>query len=295
MSMTGKIFTLGLCLCWGAGALCLAPVSGVRNDPKQPLSALYSEKTRGLLSRIRKTLERRGPLETLLYIGSAGDISTALAVSDCDTFLFVDALPYSVFDDFEESDLVQLREVYLDDKKRGWSKSEVLDFLVRSAEYPVRWELALLGAFIERERFDASEGAHEIVFTLPGDGRERKILYYTIEDAYDSRNYPESLKARIDRGIDLFLVKSFQPRELPREIADRIIRALSPAGTIVCDTYFEPFLDGFSSLEKHVDPGVRRYERMHGVSLGYEGHSVLFYSRRAGAFLFFKDGVHRSA
>jgi len=273
----------------------LAPESKIRDNARKDESFIYSKEKLEYYSIINKTVNREQEQKTLLYIGSAGDISSALLISGCDKFIFVDALPFKDFiEDMDDEELAEAKAIYLEDKEKGWSRSEILDFDIRAAEFPLLWELGMLNAVIYKNEYVDNLGAYEVQFKLPGDPIKKTIYYYKIYDANEDKYYPEDLKKMIRTGIDVFLLKAFQPTSLPLLITKEIISSLSVKGKIICETYHFPFFQQFHELIIECDPDVEKFEIANDINLAYKGHTTLFLRKNPDVMMIIPEQILKS-
>jgi hypothetical protein len=251
-----------------------APAAGER--------AFYPPEKEHYLRMIRENIARRRAARTVLYIGSAGDISTALACTDAATFIFVDALPFDRMDAEENG---PGRDAYIGEKTmQGWSRSETLDLDVLCARLPIIWELEALG--VQRSDIIMEVGVDRIPvvrFTLPGDDRERTIRYYRIASAYNADSYPAALREEIAAGIDVCMTKAFHRIAMPPAVTGLIIDSLNPGGVILTDDSNQWLADNAASLADVTGPEVRNYEQEHAMKFGYDEVNV--FARRGDVSL----------
>ena len=134
--------------------------------------------------KIQRAMRTKGLLSPeLVYDLSAADISSALLLTDAETFYFNDALAFGFDADPNDPRYARLKEAYLIDKSiKGYSNGVLLES-IGSVRVILEWELEMLGARnIRIERNASNLDRYEVSFDWSYDGSEafrkpRKIIY----------------------------------------------------------------------------------------------------------------------
>jgi len=247
------------------------------------------------LDLIRNTVNPGLDKTRVFYLGSAADISTALLATAGKLFIFADSLNYRPQEEFTAAEEARRKHSYLLEKGLlGWTRSEMLDIDIGCARYPLKWELESLGARIRTEKkMEAKGPVYEITFTLAGQSRERKIIYFEVADARDEWRYPAALISQLQQGVDFCIIKAFPNIRLSWGANALILENLNKGGVIITDNGRS--WSGYPAELEEIEPEeMRDYESKNHTQFGY--YPVrLFRKKTAGsqvsANLTIKDNI----
>lgn len=240
---------------------------------------VLSEERKEYLELIREKVNPHNDRDTVLYIGSGGDITTALLATNAKKFVFVDML------DFERLDYVEDEYTFLkyavEKYLQSWSLIGTLLLDINSAKEILLYELQTIEAKVieVKEEIINKDGdkRYKIRFILPGEDIEREIVYYEkdINVIYD--DYLKILVKEFydSGGIDFFITKAFS-FDLPYNLRESIFDLLNTNGYLIIDVTDETqWVKNYYYLEKIESQEIEDFERRYNFTFGHGVLSLL--------------------
>ncbi|MCR4336454.1 MAG: hypothetical protein NUV91_01425, partial [Candidatus Omnitrophica bacterium] len=228
-----------------------------------PANLRYLQRQRQLFYPQGKTARTKA-----VYLASGADISTILALTDADEFVFLDKMNFLPVADAVKSSTDPF-ENYLENKKEdGWAREGNLMNPGVGIEGYLRKELELIGA----RHVSLSETVNSLVYrlTFEFEGRERTLIFINDDASSAFSEYAEYVK---DTDFLMSKAAMYGGQFSPLMDHDLIDQAVKPGGYVIFDSAFAIDPDGvIDQLESQPIPRDEELLRLEaqGASIGYD-------------------------